>query len=106
MAYDAITIDTSTFVQSGIALETGLLAQLEQFKHGPVDLILSEIVTRELLKHLNVMTRKGRDQALSALTRLEQLQLVPEADRPQLNALGAAIVGLARGGAEPCCAVR
>ena len=92
MAYDAITIDTSTFVQSGIALETGLLAQLEQFKHGPVDLILSEIVTRELLKHLNVMTRKGRDQALSALTRLEQLQLVPEADRPQLKALGAAIL--------------
>jgi hypothetical protein len=87
MPYDAITIDTNTFIQSGLALETGLLAQLEQFKDAPVDLVLSEIVTREVLKHLQQTTKKGRDGGLAALTRLEQLHLVPEADRERLKEL-------------------
>ncbi|GGD84319.1 hypothetical protein GCM10011515_00090 [Tsuneonella deserti] len=92
MPYDAITIDTNTFIQTGIALETGLLAQLEQFKEAPVDLVLSEIVTREVLKHLQQMTKKGRDAGLAALTRLEQLQLVAEADRERLKQVAESVV--------------
>lgn len=92
MAYDAITIDTNTFIHSGIALETGLLGQLEQFKDAPVDLILSEIVTREVLKHLQQITKDSRDRALAALTRLEQLQLVAEADREGLKELADKVV--------------
>jgi PIN domain len=92
MAYDAITIDTNTFIHSGIALETGLLGQLEQFKDAPVDLILPEIVTREVLKHLQQITKDGRDRGLAVLTRLEQLQLVPEADREGLKELAHKVV--------------
>lgn len=92
MAYDAITIDTNTFIHSGIALEAGLLSQLEQFKDAPVDLVLSEIVTREVLKHLQQMTKDGRDRGLAALTRLAQLHLVPEADRERLKELADKVV--------------
>jgi hypothetical protein len=62
MAYDAITIETNNLHHSGISLETGLLGQLEQFKDAPVDFVLSEIVTREVLKHLQQMAKDGRDK--------------------------------------------
>ncbi|MDD3029391.1 MAG: PIN domain-containing protein [Alphaproteobacteria bacterium] len=52
MKYDAITLDANIFTQNGNYLEGGLLGQLEQFKQGSVQFVLSEIVYREVLKHI------------------------------------------------------
>lgn len=52
MIYDAITLDTNIFRKNSYNLESGLLGKLKQFKEGSVQLILSEIVVRELKQHL------------------------------------------------------
>ncbi|MBJ7441924.1 MAG: DUF4935 domain-containing protein [Sphingopyxis sp.] len=91
MPYDALTIDTSSFMRLGLNLETGLLAQLSQFHDGPTALILSEIVTREILKHLAENGRKARDSALAALDRIEQLLLVEGGGLEHAKAAAAAM---------------
>ncbi|MGS1117434.1 PIN domain-containing protein [Castellaniella sp. UC4442_H9] len=47
-----ITIDTSISDGCGNALNSGLFAQLDQFKTGRFGMILSEIVVREIRSHL------------------------------------------------------
>jgi len=59
MNYDTITIDTSIFHELGYYLEGGLLAELQQFKHGSIKVVLSEIVYSELLDHLTVGAREA-----------------------------------------------
>lgn len=75
MPYDALTIDTNMAIQGGLNLEAGLLGQLTQFKDGQIDLILSEIVVREIRKHLVLQVKKVRDQLVSAAARIEEIQL-------------------------------
>jgi len=65
--YDAFTIDTNTIIHGGMDFEAGLLGQLDQFKEGPVKFVISEVVVRETLKHLQAHTKKTRDAALSSL---------------------------------------
>ncbi|BDA76424.1 hypothetical protein CAL7716_105900 (plasmid) [Calothrix sp. PCC 7716] len=48
----AITIDTSVFDAQGLRLESGLLKQLEQFSDSPIEVILSEVVKNEILRHI------------------------------------------------------
>lgn len=62
MKYDAITIDTNIFSKNGYNLESGLLGQLTQFKEGSVTFILSEIVLRELKRHLIRDGKKMRSE--------------------------------------------
>ena len=67
--YGAITIDTSIFDNNGIALERGLLNQLDQFNGGPVKVLISEIVDGEVAAHLSEKIKEARakiDQALRA----------------------------------------
>lgn len=88
MPYDAFTIDTNAIIQGGMNFEAGLLAQLDQFKDGPVQFVVSEIVVRETLKHLNVSTKKTRDAARSALDRAAQLGLISfDAAKTAIDAL-------------------
>lgn len=61
MQYDAVTLDSNIFIQSGSDLEKGMLAQLSQFKEGSAQLILSEIVLREVDKHLKAEIRKAKE---------------------------------------------
>lgn len=81
MPYDAFTIDTNTIIQGGLDFEAGLLAQLYQFKDGPTDFIVSEIVVRETLKHLQASTKKARDTAVGALNRAFATGLIDDAAR-------------------------
>ncbi len=50
MAYDAITIDTQTVYGNNTELTTGIIGQLTQYKDGPVQFVLSEIMLREIFK--------------------------------------------------------
>lgn len=81
MPYDAFTIDTNAIIQGGLDFEAGLLAQIYQFKDGPTDFIVSEIVVRETLKHLQASTKKARDAAVGALNRAFATGLIDDAAR-------------------------
>lgn len=65
--YSALTIDTSIFIQNGLKLNKGLLAQLHQFKDNPINLILSDIVYRELKSHLDRKEKETKSKIESAL---------------------------------------
>ncbi len=86
MAYDAFTIDTNMAIQGGLNLEAGLLGQLTQFKDGQIDLVLSEIVVREIRKHLVLQVKKIRDTLISAATRAEEIQLTEGDGATELKA--------------------
>lgn len=65
--YSALTIDTSIFIKNGLKLNKGLLAQLHQFKDNPINLILSDIVYRELKSHLDKKEKETKSKIESAL---------------------------------------
>jgi hypothetical protein len=48
----ALTIDTSIFEKNGLALESGLLAQLDQFLESEFELIIAHTVANEVKRHL------------------------------------------------------
>ena len=66
MQYDFITFDTQTVQTDAFHFDGGLLSRLKQFKDGPVRVVVSEIVVREVFKHLVEKTRAARDSAASA----------------------------------------
>lgn len=78
MPYDAFTVDTNTIIHGGMDFEAGLLGQLEQFRGGPVKFVISEIVVRETLKHLQAHMKKTRDAALSSLGKVAAAGLINE----------------------------
>lgn len=64
-AYDAVTFDTQVVAHQGYHLEGGLLAQLKQFRDGPIHVMMTEIVLRELYRHLTERTKDVRDRFAS-----------------------------------------
>jgi len=67
MEYGAITLDTSIFDSNGLKLETGLIKKLDQFKAGPANFLISEIVLRELSNHLLKRVRDVRGKVERAI---------------------------------------
>lgn len=67
MRYDAITLDTNIFTDGGYRLESGLFSQLSQFKTGSARFVLSEIVYRELRRHLIKGSQERRDKLISTV---------------------------------------
>ncbi len=61
MKYDVITLDTNIFRDKGWNLEGGILGQLAQFKEGPVQFVLSEIVVREIYKYLKIEAKNAHE---------------------------------------------
>jgi len=78
--YGALTIDTSVFDNHGIAIEKGLFRQLHQFKDSPVHFILSDIVHREVMKHLLEKTKDARGKVATAVRAAAAQQLASEPD--------------------------
>lgn len=65
--FGAITIDNATFKGEGYRFYEGLLAQMRQFKESPVQVLQTDIVHNEALKHLGQeisRTRSSVEQAL------------------------------------------
>lgn len=70
--YGAITIDNSTLKGRGYNFHEGLLAQLNQFKKSPVQVIQTDIVHNEAVKHISQEISKARtsvDQALRSASK-------------------------------------
>jgi hypothetical protein len=66
LEYDAITIDTTIFDRFGLRLESGLFEKLQQFKHGKVQLIFSDIILGEVKSHLLSEIKKAKHKVTSA----------------------------------------
>jgi len=80
MRYDAITIDTNIFADNGYRLESGLLSQLSQFKDGQVKFVLSEIVYRELCRHLLAAASDFRKRLISTVKKARHSGLLQTLD--------------------------
>lgn len=87
MKYDALTLDTNIFTNNGYALEHGLLKQLEQFKKGSVKLLLSEIVIREVLRHVIEENKEIRTNLDKAINRANNKKLLKKETSEQLEKL-------------------
>ena len=94
MQYDALTINSQTIFHSGFRLESGLLAQLRQFKDGPTRFVISRVVVRELLKHLIIKTEETHQALQSSLKRAAEYGL--PVDAPALANIEPAAVAKAR----------
>jgi hypothetical protein len=90
MKYDAITLDTNIFRQNSYNLESGLLGQLAQFKEGSVQLVLSEIVIRELKRHLIRDSHEMRLRLETSLKDAKKSCLLPDGVLENINTLIAA----------------
>ncbi|MGY3496762.1 PIN domain-containing protein [Bradyrhizobium sp. USDA 4502] len=85
MKYDAVTVDTNIFDQKKLNLERGMLAQLKQFKEGSAKFILSEIVVREVHRHLTVQAEAAKQELKSAIRRSELTGLVDDTSLKALS---------------------
>ncbi|WP_317201311.1 PIN domain-containing protein [Janthinobacterium sp.] len=61
-AISAITIDTTVFDDGGMRLDKGLFSQLLQFGSHPANLVLSEVVLREIKRHLTKSIGSKKDR--------------------------------------------
>ena len=78
MDYDSITIDTSIFDNHSLNLESGILNQLTQFKNGYTHFILSEIVIREVHRHLMDRTREAKISLARAINNVTKYKVAPD----------------------------
>lgn len=85
MEYDSITIDTSVFDKNGLNLEGGMLAQMTQFRDGPISFVLSEIVVREVHKHLGDKAKDATNKLASAIKNVVKQKIAPEDTGKQLS---------------------
>lgn len=67
MPYDALTIDTQTVYKNGRHLDRGLVGQLNQFNDGLVQIILTDVVVRELHKMLEERAKAPLDALTKAI---------------------------------------
>lgn len=68
MSYDVITIDTCIFQSNGFEFSNGILAQLDQFKEGSAEFVISEIIYNELLKHISENIQKAKSRFQNVVT--------------------------------------
>lgn len=67
MKYDAVTLDTNIFDQKHLNLERGILAQFRQFAEGSAQFVLSEVVLREVFRHLQSDADFAKQQLEAAI---------------------------------------
>ncbi len=83
----ALTIDTSIFEKNSLAMESGLLAQLEQFRNSEFELVIANTVANEVKRHLarhatdatkalrTALAHTAKHQALSSVHQEELTEL-------------------------------
>lgn len=83
----ALTIDTSVFEKNGLALESGLLAQLVQFRGSDIALIIPNTVANEVKRHLARNATDATKALRNALQAVARHQAVSATHQTQLDAL-------------------
>lgn len=67
--YTAFSIDTSIFERQGCRIESGLFNSLSQFKDSSVQIIVTDLVHQELLKHLSINIKTALDRLHTGLNK-------------------------------------
>lgn len=62
-----ISVDTCIYERHGLHLEGGLLLRLEQFRESPSSFLVSDVVQREVLKHLELRTLAVKNALAKAI---------------------------------------
>lgn len=65
--YDALLIDTSVYKNYKYKFEFGVLKALSQFKESDIEFIMTDVIQREILSHLNESILKAKTQLESSL---------------------------------------
>lgn len=83
----ALTIDTSIFEKNGLALESGLLAQLEQFRVSEFELVIANTVANEVKRHLAKNATDATRALRTALTHTAKHRALSSTHQEELSAL-------------------
>lgn len=83
----ALTIDTSIFEKNGLALESGLLAQLEQFQKNDFELVIANTVANEVKRHLAKNATDATKTLRTALAHTTKHRALSSAHQEELTAL-------------------
>jgi len=65
--YDAILIDTSIYRNYKYKFELGVLKTLSQFKDSDIEFLMTDVIKREVLSHLNESIYKAKAKLESSL---------------------------------------
>lgn len=86
---DALTIDTNILSNAGYSVESGLLAQLEQFESSDVELVFSDIVRQEIRSqsHLPKKIKDARAELEKAIRNGSRERLIVETQAEQARVL-------------------
>lgn len=83
----ALTIDTSIFERNGLALESGLLAQLEQFRDSEFEFVIANTVASEVKRHLAKNATDATKALCAALVHTAKHRALSSAHQEELTAL-------------------
>ncbi|WP_186027363.1 PIN domain-containing protein [Burkholderia gladioli] len=86
----ALSLDTSIFERAGLALESGLLAQLTQFRDSDVELVIASTVANEVRRHLARNATEATKALRSALQETSRHRALAQEFQQQLEALAQA----------------
>lgn len=90
----ALTLDTSVFDRNGLALESGLLTQLEQFHVSDIELLIANTVANEVKRHLARNSSAAIKALQGGLTQTQKHRALAESDQEELATLiGTAVAG-------------
>jgi PIN domain len=87
MKYSALTLDTNIVKSNAFKFEEGLLAKLAQFNKSHIQFVLSEVVLREIKKHLGEDLKKAKNALDSALQNSKQKGLISESSYNEMSSL-------------------
>lgn len=83
----ALTIDTSIFEKNSLALESGLLAQLEQFRDSNFELVIANTVANEVKRHLAKNATDATKALRTALVHTAKHRALSSAHQEKLTEL-------------------
>jgi len=83
----ALTIDTSIFEKNSLALESGLLAQLDQFRESEFELVIANTVANEVKRHLTKNATDATKSLRTALAHTAKHRALSSTRQEELTAL-------------------
>lgn len=83
----ALTIDTSIFEKNSLVLESGLLAQLEQFRESEFELVIANTVANEVKRHLAKNATDATKALRTALAHTAKHRALSSTHQEELTAL-------------------
>jgi hypothetical protein len=88
LRYDALTPDTQVSQSNDFRFDHGRLDLLKQFQESPIKTVISEIVLREVVDHLETKLKATKDGLAKALRDARDASLLADGDSGTVQRLG------------------